>query len=70
MQLEKGIKKSETNFMTTLKEEVVPSKMDVTKENKNMTSLKLYKNSHLRRKVEHVMEKPDKVNKKKKIIDS
>ncbi|CAI9281206.1 unnamed protein product [Lactuca saligna] len=68
MQLNKGLKKSEAKFMTTLKEEIVPSKMDIPKEKKNIMSLGLHKNSHLRRKVEHVMEKPDKANKKKNIL--
>ena len=65
MQLDKSLKKSETTFMTTLKEEVVPSNMDVLKENKNMTSPELHKKSHLIRKVEHVIEKLDKANHKK-----
>lgn len=50
MQLNKCLNNSETKFMTTLKEEIVPSKMDVPKENKNMTSPELHKKSHLRKK--------------------
>nr|KAJ0192430.1 hypothetical protein LSAT_V11C800427740 [Lactuca sativa] len=68
MQLDKGLKKSEAKFMTALKEEIVPSKMDIPKEKKNIMPLGLHKNLHLRRKVEHVMEKPDKVNKKKNTL--
>ncbi|XP_023763067.2 retrovirus-related Pol polyprotein from transposon TNT 1-94 [Lactuca sativa] len=68
MQLDKGLKKSEAMFMTALKEEIVPSKMDIPKEKKNIMSPGLHKNSHLRRKVEHVMEKLDKVNKKKNTL--
>nr|KAJ0226333.1 hypothetical protein LSAT_V11C100003300 [Lactuca sativa] len=60
MQLDKGLKKSETKFKTTLKEEAVHSKIDVSKENKNMMSPELHKKLHLRQKVEHVMEKLDK----------
>ncbi|CAI9275917.1 unnamed protein product [Lactuca saligna] len=68
MQLDKGLKKSEIEFMTTLKEEVIPLKMDIPKENKNMTSPELHKKSHLRRKMEHVMEKLDKAKKKKNTL--
>nr|KAJ0196925.1 hypothetical protein LSAT_V11C700357830 [Lactuca sativa] len=68
MKLNKGLKKSETKFMTTLEEEDVHWKMDVPKENNNMTSLELHKKSHLRRKMEHVMEKLDKAKKKKNTL--
>nr|KAJ0221755.1 hypothetical protein LSAT_V11C200061040 [Lactuca sativa]KAJ0222678.1 hypothetical protein LSAT_V11C200061100 [Lactuca sativa]KAJ0222908.1 hypothetical protein LSAT_V11C200061060 [Lactuca sativa]KAJ0223901.1 hypothetical protein LSAT_V11C200061080 [Lactuca sativa] len=68
MKLNKGLKKSETEFMTTLKEEVIPLKMDIPKENKNMTSPELHKKSHLRRKMEHVIEKLDKAKKKKNTL--
>ncbi|CAH1443062.1 unnamed protein product [Lactuca virosa] len=68
MKLNKGLKKSETKFMTTLEEEDVHWKMDAPKENNNMTSLELHKKSHLRRKMEHVMEKLDKAKKKKNTL--
>lgn len=57
MQLNNGLKSNETRFMTTLKDEVVPSKMDVPKYNKNMTSPELHKKFHLKRKVDRMMEK-------------
>lgn len=62
MQLNKGLKKSKMNFMTTLKEEDIPSKMDVPKEIKNIRSPELQKMFLVRQKVDPMMQHLDKAN--------